>query len=200
MTDKPSDKTPDAADEDADLKLQPPAGESPASAQAALWYSARPGGSQEGPYTFAALKKKAAEGEIGREDLVWKEGMPVWVAAHSVDNLFTGVAAEKAPPKLPPPSPAPRRDDPMKAVAGGMKNPSVYLMAGMAFAGLSALLFFLSGILWLVSRWQWFTGAVVFLLAAVVCVAASAILKSLAGIETRLEELSTSKKNRWRED
>ncbi len=57
------------------------------------------GGQQQGPFSLAQIKQLALDRQIEKESLVWKEGMPAWVAASSmpeIATLFAGV-----PPKLP---------------------------------------------------------------------------------------------------
>lgn len=56
-----------------------------------------------GPVDESELRQLVSAGELARTDLVWREGMPNWVAAGTVPELFTG------PP--PPPPPPPPRDE-----------------------------------------------------------------------------------------
>jgi len=68
-----------------------------------MWYYSKPGSSdRQGPISADELRKKAASGEIGRDDLIWKDGMADWVAARSAKGLFP----ERAP-ATPPPLPRP---------------------------------------------------------------------------------------------
>jgi membrane protease subunit (stomatin/prohibitin family) len=57
-------------------------------------------GKQAGPFDLPALEGKAREGALTRETLVWKQGMPSWVAAGSVPELQR--LFEAVPPPLPP--------------------------------------------------------------------------------------------------
>jgi membrane protease subunit (stomatin/prohibitin family) len=66
---------------------------------AAAWYIAA-NNAQSGPFDVAALQEKIAVGEIGRGTLVWKTGMPQWIAAGQVVELGSLFAA--VPPPLPP--------------------------------------------------------------------------------------------------
>jgi TM2 domain-containing membrane protein YozV len=52
-------------------------------------------GDRQGPVSGAELKKLAEAGTLKATDLVWKDGMPDWVAAKSIKGLFgtSGVAA-----------------------------------------------------------------------------------------------------------
>ena len=54
-------------------------------------------GQQHGPVTSSQLKELAAAGQIGANDLVWKDGMAEWTPASSIDGLFAaGEASEVA--------------------------------------------------------------------------------------------------------
>lgn len=51
------------------------------------WYT-HEGGSQQGPYTFALLHKRARQGSLQPDTMVWAEGMKEWQAARTISNLF----------------------------------------------------------------------------------------------------------------
>lgn len=57
-------------------------------------------GQQNGPHTIASLASLAAAGRIGKDTLVWKQGLPAWTASQSVAELQQLFAA--VPPPLPP--------------------------------------------------------------------------------------------------
>jgi hypothetical protein len=57
-------------------------------------------GQPGGPYTFDEIKQQIQKGQIKRETLVWKEGMPQWVSAETVKELDAAFLA--LPPPLPP--------------------------------------------------------------------------------------------------
>jgi membrane protease subunit (stomatin/prohibitin family) len=57
-------------------------------------------GGQTGPFDLAALAVKVRAGELTRQTLVWKAGMPNWTAAEGVDELRPLFA--NVPPPLPP--------------------------------------------------------------------------------------------------
>jgi membrane protease subunit (stomatin/prohibitin family) len=57
------------------------------------------GGQQQGPFDAATLAAKARDGSLSRGTLVWRQGMPGWVAAETVPELQALLAA--APPPLP---------------------------------------------------------------------------------------------------
>lgn len=59
------------------------------------------GGQQYGPISIDDLKQWAQQGRLGRADLVWTEGMPNWVPASSVPDLFAGGAVPVGYPAQP---------------------------------------------------------------------------------------------------
>lgn len=69
------------------------------------WYFIK-NGQQQGPVGSDQLKQLAATGTLGREDLVWKNGMQDWIKAATVNGLFT-VAPLAAPVMAPPMAAAP---------------------------------------------------------------------------------------------
>jgi hypothetical protein len=76
------------------------------------WYYAR-NGQHQGPVTSAQLKQMAAAGQIGPDDLVFKEGSTQWVAASTVAGLFPAGGVSTRPAPAPAPAPARgRRDEP----------------------------------------------------------------------------------------
>ena len=54
---------------------------------AANWFT-NEGGSQQGPYTYALLHKRARQGSLPPDTLVWAEGMKEWQPARTISNLF----------------------------------------------------------------------------------------------------------------
>jgi membrane protease subunit (stomatin/prohibitin family) len=58
------------------------------------------GGQQQGPFDAAALAARARDGSLTRTTLVWRQGMPNWVAAETVPELQALFA--NVPPPLPP--------------------------------------------------------------------------------------------------
>jgi membrane protease subunit (stomatin/prohibitin family) len=58
------------------------------------------GGKQLGPFDLSTLAAQARQGTFTRSTLVWRQGMPSWVAAEAVPELQTLFAA--VPPPLPP--------------------------------------------------------------------------------------------------
>lgn len=57
-------------------------------------------GQQAGPFDLAALQQKLASGEINRDSLAWKQGMPGWTAMSQIAEL--GSLFANVPPPLPP--------------------------------------------------------------------------------------------------
>ncbi len=68
------------------------------------WYYAR-GQQQLGPVSSSELKQLADRGDLGPDELVWREGMDEWVPARKVKGLFEGEAS--APLKAVPLPPEP---------------------------------------------------------------------------------------------
>lgn len=60
---------------------------------ASQYYYAR-NGQRHGPVTSAELRGLAAAGQLGPEDLVWKEGQPEWLPARGIKGLFPAPAPE----------------------------------------------------------------------------------------------------------
>jgi hypothetical protein len=57
-------------------------------------------GKQGGPFDAAALQSHIQAGQIGRQTLVWKQGMAAWTPAGQVAEL--GAFFATVPPPLPP--------------------------------------------------------------------------------------------------
>ena len=55
-------------------------------------------GDRQGPVSGAELKKLAEAGTLKATDLVWKDGMPDWVAAKSIKGLFGSSSAGTTAP------------------------------------------------------------------------------------------------------
>ena len=71
----------------------------PLPSTAAITYHVAAGQSQSGPHDMGALQAQVAAGQLTRDSLVWKAGMPQWTKAGEVAELqplFTAV-----PPPLP---------------------------------------------------------------------------------------------------
>ena len=65
---------------------------------AAAYYVAL-NGQQTGPHDAATLATMARDGRLTRASLVWKQGLPAWIAAETVGDLAT--LFPPAPPPLP---------------------------------------------------------------------------------------------------
>ncbi len=74
-----------------------PAGPPPLPASASYYIAL--GGQQSGPFEAGSLKDRVTSGQVTRETLVWKQGMPQWTAAGLVAEL-KGLF-ENSPPPLP---------------------------------------------------------------------------------------------------
>src|SRR5262249_5675238 len=71
----------------------------------AAWFLTR-NGEKYGPYSVPQLKQLATKGNLVPDDLLWREGLPAWVKASTVGEVFP------RPPSLPPRLPIPDRRDP----------------------------------------------------------------------------------------
>jgi len=65
----------------------------------AVTYFAALGGQQAGPFDLAALSAKIGTGEVTKATLLWKAGMPNWMAAEAVIDVAPLFAS--VPPPLP---------------------------------------------------------------------------------------------------
>ena len=60
-------------------------------------------GQQSGPFDMNALSSMVANGQLTKETLVWKQGMPAWAAAGTVQELSSLFGAVPPPmPGMPP--------------------------------------------------------------------------------------------------
>ena len=62
---------------------------------AAEWYYTQ-SNQQQGPVTLEALQAMAANGQLQRTDLVWRQGMANWTVASDVPGVFGGTPAAHA--------------------------------------------------------------------------------------------------------
>ncbi len=78
---------------------QAPAAGGPPPLPTAVQYFVAVNNQQAGPFDLATLQQMIARGEVGRDSLVWTQGMAAWAAASSVNDLsgFFG----SVPPPLP---------------------------------------------------------------------------------------------------
>lgn len=60
-------------------------------------------GQQHGPYEMAQMQQMAQAGQLTKEMMVWKEGMPAWTQAGTTPELSSLFGS--TPPPLPPPPP-----------------------------------------------------------------------------------------------
>lgn len=71
------------------------------------WYVARDG-KAAGPYTTAQMQADARAGSLKPTEQIWREGMPAWVNAGGIMEIFApnppGAAPDRAP-AMPPPMP-----------------------------------------------------------------------------------------------
>lgn len=94
------------------------------------WFYGREG-QQYGPIDEATMKARVASGEVGRNDLVWKEGMSEWIPLSQVSELSTVNSevdsAQESPYEVPATQPA-------SAVSAGV--PVALPTSGLAIAAL----------------------------------------------------------------
>lgn len=57
-------------------------------------------GDQSGPMSSTTLKRLADSGDLSRSDLIWKTGLPDWVAASTVKGLFPVPSSPPPPPRV----------------------------------------------------------------------------------------------------
>jgi hypothetical protein len=82
-------------------------------AMADLWYYAQ-NGQQLGPVPSEQLQQLAAGGQLQPFDLIWKEGMPSWVEASTVQGLYQHPGPVPAAPRPPAPYADARAADPYR--------------------------------------------------------------------------------------
>lgn len=104
------------------------------------WFYAKHGKS-EGPVEESELRAKIASGEIGPDNLVWRQGMAEWTPLGKVSELAPGQAPGAVPPPAPPveaappdaPATAPMQapgsapDGPVSPAPGGAPAPAAML-------------------------------------------------------------------------
>lgn len=99
------------------------------------WYVAN-GSSKKGPFGSEQLAELARNGQLKREDLVWREGMAKWQAASSIRGLFSAIQPPPLPPNTTPSTPktplrAAFRGVKLAALIGGGAVLSMIIMCGM---------------------------------------------------------------------
>lgn len=152
------------------------------------WFFAPGGRARQGPVSFSELKQKAANHELARQDLVWREGMPKWKRADDVAGLFDdqppGLGPQ--PPRLPQQT-APDLSRLLQALPAWPRSSDSLRLCGYLAAGLAGLTLAISLIL---RYWghTWFTGAVLFMLVFIVCQGMAAILDAVNRLEVEAPE------------
>lgn len=76
------------------------AGVQPPPIPGAVQFFVAVGQQQTGPFDLSTLASKAKSGELTRETLVWRQGMPQWIAAGAVTELASVFGS--VPPPIPP--------------------------------------------------------------------------------------------------
>jgi len=75
----------------------PPAGPPPLAKPSSYYVAFN--NQQVGPFDVQALPDKIISGQLTRQTLVWKQGMPEWIAAEKVPELAS--LFQSGPPPLP---------------------------------------------------------------------------------------------------
>ena len=57
---------------------------------ASEWFYTVNGQQSQSPASDAQIKQMATSGQLQPTDMVWKDGMPTWVPAHTIKGLFPG--------------------------------------------------------------------------------------------------------------
>ncbi|HEY2738752.1 MAG TPA: CD225/dispanin family protein [Thermoanaerobaculia bacterium] len=68
-----------------------------------MWYYAQ-AGQQQGPISDEQIKRMVQDGSLGKEDLVWREGMASWQPAGEVPGLEFAAPTFTPAPLYPPPA------------------------------------------------------------------------------------------------
>jgi hypothetical protein len=147
--------------------------------ETADWYYTASGQKREGPVSLGDLQRLVAAGRLGRDDQVWRSGLPEWTAVASVPELFH----EPAPPPPPRPKPAPQPPAAdtlaaLQTIERNLTSPAVLRGTGWVCGAMGALLLLLSVPLAFVWR-SWFTGGWLFLFAFLVLHALARIVEAL---------------------
>jgi hypothetical protein len=93
---------------------------------------------KRGPVGSADLKRLADSGVLKPADLIWKEGLAVWVAASSIKGLFPQAASPPPPP--PPEPPVARPAAPPAAPVTGLHPQRLAVAIAAAVGGVATFL------------------------------------------------------------
>ncbi len=118
--DQPKGTSADQSEKAASLAIQTRTESSeaglPATSGAGEWYCYA-NGQQLGPLSTATVRTMIQNGRLGRDDLVWREGMSEWLPVEKVPDLWAdGLPARPAPPR---PGPGPAFEAPFEELVGG---------------------------------------------------------------------------------
>lgn len=187
------------------------AGGEGSSREAAVWYAVSRSGRQEGPMDLATLRSLLVTNEISSASLVWRDGLPEWIAARDCPEIFPDRPGRTAPPPPPRSAPAstdkehatapPKRSSPpprppegpladyeptLRLIESWLGKPAFFRWTGRVAAALGAVLFIGSVFLWL---WgiSWFGGVLWCTIVFLVGEGTAMVLESLARIEKQLK-------------
>jgi hypothetical protein len=160
-----------------------------------VWYTSDRTGKQEGPLPLAALRQRMATGSLSADDLVWRTGLPSWVPARTIPELFNLGSGQDS--TIPPPLPAGRRNLPssFRELDQFLSRPVFFRTLARICAALSILALLGSVLL---AYWQktWFEGAVLLALMFLVGEAFGAVLAALQRIDSHLSKPEGSTQGR----
>jgi hypothetical protein len=139
------------------------------------WYVGRLGRSHEGPYSRKVLRLKADLGELLPEDLLWSPGLPGWVPARDIQDLFPAHADNVRVPPLPWEE-RPDLRTTARLLMQKRLSPQTLRILGRFLLGLATMIACVSLLL---VFWQitWFSGAIWLLLTSVVCEIGASVLE-----------------------
>lgn len=101
------------------------------------WYIATAGGDPEGPFDEGDLARAVAEGRLGPETLVWRDGMTGWAAAADVPAVARIVAPPAPPLEGPAPGAPATPPAPVSRVSAGapLEFHHIVLLVGSSLVG-----------------------------------------------------------------
>lgn len=112
---------------------------------------------KHGPVDSKRLKELAQNGELNRDDLVWREGLKSWVKAKKIKGLFTNSnAVDNEPPIIAPDVANPTKNPPpesggIRSVTNGIK----WLIYSWPIIALTTCCFPVSlGLIWTHPTWK----------------------------------------------
>jgi hypothetical protein len=146
-------------------------------ASADVWFIAGRDGKQQGPFSFAVVKTRAASGDLHPADLVWRAGMSAWVAASEfktlafIDNDRSSVSSGGNDATSSGKAPVDR-------MFARMETPEFFRNSAK-FSALAAVALAITSVGGFAFGISWFTGALLCVILAVLGQGMAAILETL---------------------